>query len=234
MGVEMFRFVKVFFILFLVVQTTVSTVVSMEKHYDDFCLVGELSGRRFVISNGKFDGDFTFYSHTNVKIIDEWSLTTFDKGMYECITLPSPPTTLPFQNITTEVQVYGEEYGRIYESKFTETDFGNQTYDSYCLVNDFHNNDRKYQYVQRTNHQIKSFYHSLGNYEISISLRNLVQKCDRVSGGETLTRSDDVVECRIEDEISFLDGSQHYWNRRSSDQKCTEDDLRMVSERKNQ
>ncbi len=46
----------------------------------DFCLVGELSGRRFVISNGKFDGDFTFYSHTNVKVIDEWSLTTFDKG----------------------------------------------------------------------------------------------------------------------------------------------------------
>lgn len=146
-----------------------------------------LSGRRFVVSNGKFDGDFTFYSHTNVKIIDEWSLTTFDKGMYECISLPAPPTTLPFQNITTEVQVYGEEYGRIYESKFTETDFGNQTYDSYCLVNDFHNNDRKYQYVQRTNHQIKSFYHSLGNYEISISLRNLVQKCDKVSGGETLT-----------------------------------------------
>ena len=72
------------------------------------------------------------------------------------------------------------------------------------------NNDRKYQYVQRTNHHIKSFYHSLGNYEISISLRNLVRKCDRVSGGETLTRSDDVVECRIEDEISFLDGSQHH------------------------
>ena len=74
-------FFKVFFILFSVVQTTVSTVVGMEKHYDDFCLVGELSGRRFVVSNGKFGGDFTFYSHTNVKIIDKWSLTTFDKGM---------------------------------------------------------------------------------------------------------------------------------------------------------
>ena len=76
----MLKFVKVFFILFLVVQTTVSTVVGMQ-HYDDFCLVGELSGRRFVVSNGKFGGDFTFYSHTNVKIIDKWSLTTFDKGM---------------------------------------------------------------------------------------------------------------------------------------------------------
>ena len=85
MGVEMFNFIKVFFILFLVVQTTVSPVISEmhddEKHYDDFCLVGELSGRRFVIINGKFDGDFTFYSHSNVKIIDEWGRTTFDKGM---------------------------------------------------------------------------------------------------------------------------------------------------------
>ena len=72
----MFKFIKIFFILFLVVQTTVSTVVGMEKHYDDFCLVGELSGRRFVVSNGKFDGDFTFYSHSNVKVIDEWSSTT--------------------------------------------------------------------------------------------------------------------------------------------------------------
>ena len=236
----MFRFVKVFSILFLVVQTTVSPVISeiydSQKHYDDFCLVGELSGRRFVISNGKFDGDFTFYSHTNVKVIDEWGSTTFDKGMVECFSLPSPPVNPPFLHITTkttEVEVYGEEYGRHYESKFYESDFGNQTYDSYCLVNDFHNNDRNYQYVQRSSHQIKSFYHSLGNYEISISLRNLVQKCDRVSGGETLTRSDDVVECRIEDEISFLDGSQHYWNRSSNNNKCTEDDLRMVSERKN-
>ena len=76
----MFRFIKVFSILFLVVQTTVSPVISeiydSQKHYDDFCLVGELSGRRFVISNGKFDGDFTFYSHSNVKVIDEWSSTT--------------------------------------------------------------------------------------------------------------------------------------------------------------
>ena len=81
----MFRFIKVFSILFLVVQTTVSPVISeiydSQKHYDDFCLVGELSGRRFVIINGKFDGDFTFYSHSNVKIIDEWGRTTFDKGM---------------------------------------------------------------------------------------------------------------------------------------------------------
>jgi hypothetical protein len=30
---------------FLVVQTTISTVVGMEKSYDDFCIVGELSGR---------------------------------------------------------------------------------------------------------------------------------------------------------------------------------------------
>jgi len=81
MGVKIFRFVKVFFILFLAVQTAVSTIVAMEQSYDDFCLVGELSGRRFVIINGKFDGDFTFYSHSNVKIIDEWGRTTFDKGM---------------------------------------------------------------------------------------------------------------------------------------------------------
>ena len=115
----------------MAVQTTVSPVLSeiydSQKHYDDFCLVGELSGRRFVISNGKFDGDFTFYSHTNVKVIDEWSSTTFDKGMYECISLPLPPVNLPFQHITTEVEVYGEEYGRHYESKFYESDFGNQT-----------------------------------------------------------------------------------------------------------
>jgi len=127
----MFKFIKIFSILFLAVQTTVSPVLSeiydSQKHYDDFCLVGELSGRRFVISNGKFDGDFTFYSHTNVKVIDEWSSTTFDKGMYECISLPSPPVNLPFQHITTEVEVYGEEYGRHYESKFYESDFGNQT-----------------------------------------------------------------------------------------------------------
>ena len=38
---------------FLVVQTTISTVVGMKKSYDDFCIVGELSGRRFVIRNGK-------------------------------------------------------------------------------------------------------------------------------------------------------------------------------------
>jgi len=127
----MFKFIKIFSILFLAVQTTVSPVLSeiydSQKHYDDFCLVGELSGRRFVISNGKFDGDFTFYSHTNVKVIDEWSSTTFDKGMYECISLPLPPVNLPFQHITTEVEVYGEEYGRHYESKFYESDFGNQT-----------------------------------------------------------------------------------------------------------
>ena len=43
----MFRFVKVFFILFLVVQTTVSTVVGMEKSYGDFCMVGELVIIRF-------------------------------------------------------------------------------------------------------------------------------------------------------------------------------------------
>ena len=121
MGVQMVNFIKVFFILFLAAQTTVSPVISeiydSQKHYDDFCLVGELSGRRFVISNGKFAGDFTFYSHTNVKVIDEWSSTTFDKGMYECISLPSPPVNLPFQHITTEVEVYGEEYGRHYESE---------------------------------------------------------------------------------------------------------------------
>jgi len=40
----MFKFIKVFFILFLVVQTTVSTVVGMEKSYDNFCIVGELGG----------------------------------------------------------------------------------------------------------------------------------------------------------------------------------------------
>jgi hypothetical protein len=122
----MLKFVKVFFILFLVVQTTVSTVVGMEKHYDDFCLVGELSGRRFVISNGKFDGDFTFYSHSNVKVIDEWSSTTFDKGMYECISLVIPPVNLPFRHITTEVTYHSEQYGIIYDSSFTESKYENQ------------------------------------------------------------------------------------------------------------
>ena len=231
----MLKFIKIFLILFLVVQTTVSTVVGFEKGYDDFCLVGELSGRRFVISNGKFDGDFTFYSHSNVKIIDGWSLTTFDKGMFECISLPAPPVNLPFQHITTEVTYHGEEYGRIYESSFTESKYGNQNYDSYCLVNDFHNNlhNTNYQYVQKSSHQIKAFHHSLGNYELSISLRNLVQKCDRVSGGETYTTSDDIIDCRIEDEISWLDGSLSPWNNSSSDYSCTEDDLKMVSERKN-
>ena len=42
--IRMFKFIKVFFILFLVVQTTVSTVVGMEKSYDNFCIVGELGG----------------------------------------------------------------------------------------------------------------------------------------------------------------------------------------------
>ena len=37
--IRMFNFIKVFFILFLAVQTTVSTVVAMEQSYDDFCLV---------------------------------------------------------------------------------------------------------------------------------------------------------------------------------------------------
>jgi hypothetical protein len=45
----------------------------------------ELSNRRLAISNGKFDGDFTFYSHSNVKITDGWSLTKFDKGINEGI-----------------------------------------------------------------------------------------------------------------------------------------------------
>lgn len=96
----MLKFVKVFFILFLVVQTTVSPTISeiydSQKHYDDFCLVSELSGRRFVMSDGKFDGDFTFYSHSNVKEIHGWSLTTFDKRMFECISLVIPPVNLPF------------------------------------------------------------------------------------------------------------------------------------------
>jgi len=38
----MFKFIKIFFILFLAVQTTVSPVVGMEKSYNDFCIVGEL------------------------------------------------------------------------------------------------------------------------------------------------------------------------------------------------
>ena len=42
--IRMFKFIKVFFILFLAVQTTVSPVVGMEKSYDDFCIVGELGG----------------------------------------------------------------------------------------------------------------------------------------------------------------------------------------------
>ena len=44
--IRMFKFIKVFFILFLAVQTTVSTVVAMERSYIDFCIVGELSDGR--------------------------------------------------------------------------------------------------------------------------------------------------------------------------------------------
>ena len=42
--IRMFKFIKVFFILFLAVQTTVSTAVAMEKSYNNFCIVGELGG----------------------------------------------------------------------------------------------------------------------------------------------------------------------------------------------
>ena len=274
----MFNFIKVFFILFLVVQTTVSPVVSMErcwykdlldengkiivdsggagecrsdlnpksesgdgslihKERFDFCFVGELSGRRFVISNGKFDGDFTFYSHTNVKEIDEWSLTTFDKGMFECTSIPTPKINVPFEFFHKDNDYLGEEYDRIFETYYEETQYGNQNYVSYCLVNDFFKTppfNRDYQHLQETNHQIKSFYHSLGG--IGISLRSLIKgiDLDEINWLENSTDWNRVPDDMSQGEL-VLGSIRKYPNRyKNNINECTEDDWKMVSERKNQ
>ena len=57
----MLKFVNVLFILFLVVQTTVSTVVGMEKHYDDFCLFVSFKGvfQKYHYLDGQIEIDNT-------------------------------------------------------------------------------------------------------------------------------------------------------------------------------
>ena len=209
-------------VIFVLIQLL--TVQSVFGGIEEFCLVGELNGRKLVVSHGKdlnpndinstiYERDFTFHSSTH-KMKSE-NKSKFDAKMLECLSVRTPPLNQPPQYLYSDDPYY-------------ETGIdGIQYFSSYCLVNDDQHDKNsfnpEYQSIQKSRHQILIFYPNKGEGSddgIVLSLRNLSQSCgtSKVVSANSLNYTGCSM---LLDEIFWLD------------EVCEPDYWKMVNERRN-